>query len=127
MYVRERCCHLRTAEEAELRHLRATRCEPQMHTDDHGLFPGEVIRGNPRESAASVPPCLGGEGWSGGLGRSPLQGSSIGLGPVDPGRWPGFVRPPLWGSLVRPVGSGAQTAVDLALTGRNNEAQASGP
>ena len=30
--------------------------EAQMDTDDHRLFPGEVIRGHPRESAASVLP-----------------------------------------------------------------------
>jgi hypothetical protein len=40
--------------------LRGHSFEPQMDTDDHGLF--EVIRGHPRESAASVPPRLRGEG-----------------------------------------------------------------
>ena len=61
--------------------------EPQMDTDDHGLFPGEVIRGNPRESAASAPCRLRGEGWSEGLGRPPPQGSGVDGGSVDPGRW----------------------------------------
>ena len=48
-----------------------------MDTDDHGLFPGEVIRGNPRESAPSALWRFRGEGWSEGLGRPPLQGSGL--------------------------------------------------
>jgi hypothetical protein len=48
-----------------------------MDTDDHGLFSGEVIRGNPPESAASAPWGLRSEGWSEGLGRPPPQGSEL--------------------------------------------------
>ena len=58
-----------------------------MDTDDHGLFSSEAIRGNPRESAASAPCRLRGEGWSEGLGRPPPQGSGVDGGSVDPGRW----------------------------------------
>jgi hypothetical protein len=68
-----------------------------MDTDDHGLFLGEVIRGNPRESAASVPQCLRGEGWLGGLGRSPFQGSGLMGVPLTQAVGLGFVISPLWG------------------------------
>ncbi len=81
-----------------------------MDTDDHGLFPGEVIRGNPRESAASVPPCLRGEGWLGGVGSSPFQGSGLmgvrltqafSLGSVISPRWGSKT----WASLDRLFGA----------------------
>ena len=76
--------------------LRGQSFEPQMDTGDHGLF--EVIRGNPRESAASAPPCLRGDDWLGRLGRSPLQGSGLMGVPLTQAVGLGFVRSPLWGS-----------------------------
>ncbi len=47
---------------------------------------------------SSVPPCLRGQGWFGGWGRSPLQGSGLMGVPLTQAVGLGFVRSPLWGS-----------------------------
>jgi len=76
---------------------------------------------------SSVPPCLRGEGWSGGLGRSPFQGSRLMGAPLTQAAGLGFVRSPLWGSktasdlarlgFVRSPLWGSKTAADFARLG----------
>jgi len=47
-----------------------------------------------------VPQCLRGEGWSEGLGKSPLQGSGLMGVLLTQAIGLGFVRSPLWGSRI---------------------------